>query len=80
MRVRLLPSVERFRFRVHAHFPAILMPRIRVVAQACSLCGFDRGEMHRLKSLCYCGGNSAVESRPSKPMVAGSNPVPRSSD
>ena len=24
------------------------------------------------------GGNSAVESRPSKPMVAGSNPVPRS--
>ena len=25
-----------------------------------------------------CGGNSAVESRPSKPMVAGSNPVPRS--
>src|SRR5713226_645138 len=24
------------------------------------------------------GGNSAVESRPSKPVVAGSNPVPRS--
>jgi hypothetical protein len=24
------------------------------------------------------GGNSVVESRPSKPMVAGSNPVPRS--
>ncbi len=26
-----------------------------------------------------CGSNSAVESRPSKPMVAGSNPVSRSS-